>query len=205
MKHHIAIIGHGNVGGALALRFAAAGHSVHIGARRPEDAEVLSLAVQPGISAHGIAEAVAASGIVLVATPAHIVLDLIPTLGDLAGKILIDATNAVVKKPEPYPTAFAAFRATTPASVVKCFNTTGFENMAQPQYDGTAIDLFMASSDSAAKAVVRQLALDAGFGECYDFGGDDKVQLLEQFALSWINLAIMQGMGRGIALKLLKR
>jgi len=50
-----------------------------------------------------------------------------------------------------------------------------------------------------------QLALDAGFGNCYDFGKADKVELLEKFALSWINLAIMQGYGRDIAFKLLRK
>jgi 8-hydroxy-5-deazaflavin:NADPH oxidoreductase len=56
-----------------------------------------------------------------------------------------------------------------------------------------------------AKTIATQLALDAGFATCIDFGGDDKVALLEQFALCWINLAMMQGMGRNIAFKLLKR
>lgn len=49
------------------------------------------------------------------------------------------------------------------------------------------------------------LAKDAGFAECYDFGGRDKVELLEQFALAWINLAIFQGKGRNIGFKLLHR
>jgi hypothetical protein len=52
---------------------------------------------------------------------------------------------------------------------------------------------------------VRQLALDADFAECYDVGGNDKFQLMEQFAFFWINLAMMQGQGREIGFKLLKR
>lgn len=51
----------------------------------------------------------------------------------------------------------------------------------------------------------RQLALDAGFGECYDVGGNDKFPLMEQFAFFWINLAMMQGQGRKIGFKLLRR
>jgi hypothetical protein len=31
------------------------------------------------------------------------------------------------------------------------------------------------------------------------------VELLEQFALSWINLAIMQGRGRNMAFRLVRR
>ena len=40
---------------------------------------------------------------------------------------------------------------------------------------------------------------------CYDFGGSDRVELLEKFAFSWINLAIMQGVGRNMAFKVVKR
>jgi hypothetical protein len=53
--------------------------------------------------------------------------------------------------------------------------------------------------------VAEQLAKDLGFENVYNFGGSDKFQLLEQFAQSWINLAIMQGYGRSIAFKILKR
>jgi len=45
-------------------------------------------------------------------------------------------------------------------------------------------------------------AYDIGFVKCYDFGGDDQVNLLEQFAMSWINLAIIQKQGRGIVFKI---
>ena len=68
-----------------------------------------------------------------------------------------------------------------------------------------AIDLFTCSDSSRGKEVAIQLAKDAGFAECYDFGGADKVELLEQFALAWITLAIMQGMGRNIGFQLLRR
>lgn len=96
-------------------------------------------------------------------------------------------------------------RWTNTDQVVKCFNATGFENMAYPQYRDQAADMFMAGDSATAKAVAHQLALDAGFAECYDFGNGERVQLLEQFALSWINLAIFQGLGRGVAFKVIKR
>jgi hypothetical protein len=51
----------------------------------------------------------------------------------------------------------------------------------------------------------RQLALDSGFAECYDVGGNDQIALMEQFAFFWINLAMMQGQGRKIGFKLLRR
>jgi 8-hydroxy-5-deazaflavin:NADPH oxidoreductase len=47
--------------------------------------------------------------------------------------------------------------------------------------------------------------MDADFGSCLNFDKADKVELLEKFALSWINLAIMQGQGRNMAFKIVKR
>lgn len=200
----IAIIGHGNVGGSLALRWAQAGHTVTIGARDPQSERVQKL-VEQGLPVATMAEAAAAAEVILVATPAHIATDIARAIGQVSGKIIIDATNAVMRGPDPYPTAFHALQDLTGARLAKCFNTTGYENMENPVYGDTAVDLFVAGSDTAAKTAARQLALDAGFAACYDFGGDDRVQLLEQFALAWINLAIFQGMGRNIAFKLLQR
>lgn len=201
----IAIIGHGNVGGALAKHWANFGHEVIIGARNPQDEKVQGFVKNSTITATDILDAVSKSEVILVATPAHTAVELANQFGKLTGKIIIDATNAIWQKPEPYPTAFHAFQAITGADVAKCFNTTGFENMENPRYGDMGIDLFVAGGSQRAKTVAIQLAKDAGFGECYDFGGDDRVELQEQFALAWINLAIFQKHGRDIAFKVLKR
>jgi hypothetical protein len=39
----------------------------------------------------------------------------------------------------------------------------------------------------------------------YDFGGNDKFDLIEQFAFCWVNLAIIQKQGRDLAFKILRR
>jgi predicted dinucleotide-binding enzyme len=143
--------------------------------------------------------------VIVVATPPEAAEGLAATLGDLTGKTLIDTSNAVRTRPEHYPTAYHAFAALTAAQVVKSFNSTGFENMADPRYGDSRMDMFMAGDSAPAKAVAERLARDLGFAECYDFGGADRVELLEQFALSWINLAIFQGVGRGIGFKVLRR
>jgi predicted dinucleotide-binding enzyme len=201
----IAIIGHGNVGGTLAKHWSAAGHDVIIGTRHPQDEKVRIFTTLYNTAVTDIIDAVQQAEVILVATPAHTAVELANQFGKLPGKIIIDATNAIQRKPTPYATAFDAFQKITGAELAKCFNTTGFENMKNPVYDKVGIDLFTAGSSGKAKATAMQLAKDAGFGECYDFGGDDRVELLEQFALAWINLAIFQKHGRNIAFKLLKR
>lgn len=203
---HIAIIGTGNVGGALAGRWAKAGHDIHLGVRILDNFKGIELLQMPNITAHAIAEAVALSDVVLIAATPPAIFSIVEQMGKAEGKIILDAMNSVRVGPEPYANTFDALKALTKgADIVKCFNTTGFENMSNPVYGDMAIDMFMAGNSEKGKSVARQLALDAGFAACYDFGGDDKVVLLEQFALAWINLAIIQGHGRGIAFKVLQR
>ncbi|MBV6443291.1 MAG: NADPH-dependent F420 reductase [Haliscomenobacteraceae bacterium CHB4] len=203
---HIAIIGTGNVGGALAERWAKAGHTIHLGVRLLDNFKGIELLQYPNVTAHPIFEAVALSEVVLIAATPPAVFSIVEQMGHVEGKIIIDAMNSVRVGPDPYPNTFEALKALAKgAEIVKCFNTTGFENMRNPVFGDMAIDMFMAGSPEKSKALTRRLALDAGFAECYDFGGDDKAALLEQFALCWINLAIMQGYGRGIAFKVLRR
>lgn len=202
----IAIIGSGNVGGALAQQWIKAGHTVLIGARFPLSEKNITLATKIGEDRFtSVSSAVAQCDAVLIASPPTAILDIIEGMGDVSGKVLIDATNAVRQKPEPYATVYHALVDKTGANVVKCFNTTGFENMLNPDYGHVRLDMFMAGDSDPAKDVAEKLAKDAGFENCYDFGGADRVELLEQFALAWINLAIFQKMGRDVGFKLVRR
>jgi predicted dinucleotide-binding enzyme len=204
---NIAIIGTGNVGSALAEAWSKAGHTIHLGVR--DTSQFKNKARLEGISGvrvHSISEAVAASEVVLIAAVPQATQSIARDLGDVSRKVIIDAMNSLRTRPEPYATSTEALQHwTNCVQVVKCFNTTGSENMANPVYDGIGIDMFMAGSSQSGKAIAGQLAKDAGFAACYDFGGDDKFELLEQFAFAWINLTIMQGYGRNRAFKLLQR
>lgn len=203
----IAIIGTGNVGGSLTKGWATAGHEILLGVRDLEDEKVKELAdFHEKISIHSVREASQKAEVILLAAVPQATKQIAESMGDVSEKILIDAMNSIGKKPDPFSNTFDALKAWTNAkSIVKCFNSTGFENMLNPKYDEVGIDMFMAGNNEKGKIIAKQLALDLGFENCFDFGGDDKVPLLEQFALAWINLAIMQGQGRGIAFKVLKR
>lgn len=203
----IAIIGSGNVGGALAKKWAQAGHEIIIGTRDPQNLKGKQLLALTGVSVQETKAAVVTASVILIATPAAATVEVARSLGDTTGKVIIDAMNIVGGKgPESFPsTALALLAHTQTRDVVKCFNTTGFNNIDNPVYGGQKLDLFMAGDSTAAKEIARTLALDAGFAECYDVGGNDKFQLMEQFAFFWINLAMMRGHGREIGFKLLKR
>lgn len=204
----IAIIGSGNVGGALAQRFIEVGHTVLVGARFPLSEKSIKLATKIGEDRFtSPARAVAQAEVIVLATPAMKTIEAVQELGDTTGKVIIDTMNTV-RGMGP-----AGFRNTTDAilantathDVVKCFNTTGFENLLNPQYGEQAADMFVAGDSQRGKTVATQLAREIGFAECYDLGGNDKFTLIEQLALSWITLALFQGYGRGMAFAVLKR
>lgn len=203
----IAIIGTGNVGGTLATQWAKAGHEINLGVKDLSNFKGKELLNNPNTQAYAIKEAVAKSEVILVATPAPAAIEVAKSLGDTTGKIIIDSMNIVMGRgPEGFKTTTQAILANTQTrDVVKCFNTTGFNNMQNPNYGDQALDLFVAGDSEKGKAVAIQLAKDAGFAACYSIGGNDKFELMEQFAWFWINLAMVQGQGREIGFKLLKR
>ncbi|MCU0323729.1 MAG: NAD(P)-binding domain-containing protein [Spirosomaceae bacterium] len=204
----IAIIGSGNVGGALAQKFIKAGHTVLIGAKFPLSEKSIKLATQIGEDRFtSVESAVKQCEVIVLATPAPMAVEVAQSLGDTTGKVIIDTMNIVLGRgPAGFSsTADAILTNTATKDVVKCFNTTGFNNMLDTTYGEYTIDAFVAGDSEKGKEVATKLALDAGFGACYDIGGSDKFQLMEQFAFFWINLAMFKGQGREIGFKLLKR
>ncbi len=204
----IAIIGSGNVGGALAEKWIKTGHTVLIGAQLPLSEKNIQLATRIGEDRFtSIPFAVKQCEVILMATPAMAAVEVAQSLGDTTGKIIIDAMNIVMGRgPAGFDnTADAILANTQTKDVVKCFNTTGFNNIQNPVYGDTAIDMFVAGDSESGKAAAIQLAKDAGFAACYDIGGNNKFSLIEQFAWFWINLAMFQGQGREIGFKLMRR
>lgn len=203
----IAVIGTGNVGGALAKRFADAGHSVFLGVRNTGDFKGKELLKESkNITAHLVHDAVVGAEVIIISVPAQFAGEAAKSLGDVSGKIIIDTMNAVFLKPEGFSnTADAILANCNTTDVVKCFNTTGFENLLNPVYHNEGIDMFTAGNSARGVAAATQLAKEIGFKNVYHFGGNDKFNLIEQMALCWINLAIMQKQGRDIAFKIIRR
>lgn len=203
---NIAVIGSGNVGSALATAWARAGHHLALGVRNQESFKgALLVRNVPGIRVVSVQEAVSSSEVILLAVPGDALEQVAASLGDVQGKIIVDATNSLGKRVGSATPHDILRSQASGADVVKCFNTTGFNVMRNPDFHEGKADMFVAGDSKHAKEVVRTLALDAGFGECYDVGGSDKVPLLESLALTWITLAMPQGYGREIAFKLLRR
>ena len=207
MAMKIAIIGTGNVGSALAKGWAKTGHRIYLGVRNIHEFKGKNLlSFSPRITVHSTKEAADFSEVILIAAVPGAVKDIVKEMGDVSGKVIIDAMNSIFVKPEGFSnTTSALVSLTNSKDIVKCFNTTGAENMENPIYLGNGIDMFIAGHSKKAKEVATGLASDLGFESVYDFGGEDRFDLMEQFALCWINLAIFQKQGRNIAFKVVKR
>ena len=98
---NIAIIGTGNVGGALASGWAKKGHTIHLGVQDISQFKGKDLLHNPNTDVKLIADAVAKSEVVLIATPPPAIFSIIEQMGDVTGKTLIDATNSVRQAPDP--------------------------------------------------------------------------------------------------------
>lgn len=207
----IAIIGTGNVGQALGSGWAHKGHTVIFGSREPGSEKVQAIVAAAGsnTSAALLVDAATAAEVVVLAVPYMAVSQTITSLGNLSGKILVDATNPIAPGFQ-LAVGFTSSGAEEVAAlaagarVVKAFNSTGAENMSNPVYDGEPMTMFICGDDAEAKTAVTQLAQDLGF-DVANVGGLAKARLLEPLAMVWIGLAIQQGMGRNIAFKLHKR
>ena len=208
----VAIIGTGDVGEALGVRWAAAGHEVIYGSRTPSSDRVAALTALTGHGARAAdpAEAAAAGEVVVLAVPYAAVERLLPTLGDLAGKVVIDCTNPLSRDlgslvTEPGTSGAEVVAGLLPgAKVVKALNTTGVANMRDPVYPDGPPTMLLAGESSMAKAVVADLVADLGF-EPVDAGPLKSARWLEPLAMLWIELAYRQGMGDDIAFKLIRR
>jgi hypothetical protein len=207
----IAIIGAGNVGGALARGWARAGHEVLLGARDPKDTRLAPLAAA-GARAVAPADAAAAAGVVKLALPWHAAEAAATGLGDLAGKVVIDCTNPLAMGPTGLGLAmgFATSGAETLAArlpgarLVKTLNQVGAEVMADASGFAHPPAMFMAGDDADAKSTVAGLLADLGF-EPLDAGALDRARLLEPLGMLWINQAMLRGKGRDWAFAALPR
>ena len=208
----IAIVGAGNVGGALGKGWAAKGHSVYFGVPEPQGEKMQALLKSMGANARAgsVQEAAANAEIVVFATPWNAAQNAVAAAGNLAGKIVIDCMNPLA----PDLSGLVLGQTTSAAEqvaawakgarVVKAFNTTGAGNMADSRYAGAKLAMCIAGDDAAAKKSVSQLATDLGF-DAIDAGPLKNARLLEPFAMLWIYLAVKQGLGPNIAFQLMRR
>jgi 8-hydroxy-5-deazaflavin:NADPH oxidoreductase len=203
----IAIIGTGNVGGALAKRLSE-NHTIYLGVRDTKNFKGIELLKNNNnISAHLIMDAVKLAEVIIISVPAKFAIETASILGDVSQKVIIDTMNSGVSHTlENFDNTTDALLAHCNAKdIVKCFNTTGYENILNPIYHEQGIDMFTAGDSQKGVEIATQLAKETGFENVYHFGGNSTFHLIEQMAMCWINLAIVQKQGRDMAFKVIRR
>jgi predicted dinucleotide-binding enzyme len=207
----IAIIGAGNVGGALGRNLVERGEHVHYGV--PDPGKYASLVAALGGRARvGTvpAAAAAATEIVILATPYAAAAEAVRSIGDWGGRILVDATNPIAPGLTGLSVGTSSSgaeelaRLANHARVVKTFNTTGFENMVNPEYPQGRIFMPVCGDDANARSKILALAMLLGF-DAVDAGPLAAARYLEPFAMTWIHLAYRQGLGRNFAFSVIRR
>ncbi|HEY1506950.1 MAG TPA: NAD(P)-binding domain-containing protein [Stellaceae bacterium] len=202
----IAVIGAGNVGKALGKAWTRRGHDVSYGVRQPGDAKY------DGLKTASVPEAARAAEAILLATPWEATAAALTAAGDLAGKLLLDATNPLTIGPQGMGLAVGHTTSggeqvagwAKNAVVFKTLNSTGFSNMEDAGGYAQKPVMFFAGDDTAKRATVAALVADLGF-EPVDAGPLGNARLLEPYAMLWIDLAVKRGQGRDIAFALMQR
>ncbi|MFJ8567753.1 NADPH-dependent F420 reductase [Streptomyces sp. NPDC093514] len=169
----IGILGAGRVGANLAGKLAAAGHHVTLGTRSPEENAALATGPAPRIAFADQRTTARTTDIVINATPGVSSLDRLTGLrAELAGKILIDVSNATRDAPDGlpgdlcYPGSSLAekLQAALPDThVVKTLNTMLFMVMTAPETLATPPTAYLSGDDETAKKTVTGLLGDLGW------------------------------------------
>jgi 8-hydroxy-5-deazaflavin:NADPH oxidoreductase len=206
---NIAILGSGKVGATLGTRWAKLGHHISFSSREPEKLKDVIQRAGPNSRATTVPDAVEASEVVVVSLPWNAAKGVLQSL-DLKGKIILDCMNAL--QPDLLGVDFGGSSSAGEkvadwapgAKVVKIFNTTGSDNMENPDYKGSPATMFYCGDDAQAKDVAKRLASELGF-DPVDSGPLAHARLLEPMAVLWIWLAVKSGHGTNIAFRLERR
>jgi NADPH-dependent F420 reductase len=212
LRVNIAILGTGSVGATLGSRWAKAGYSVTFGSRQPQGERVLELVERCGgqVKVTTAKDAASKADVLLLAVPWPAARQLLTDLGDLGGRVLIDATNPLKGDLSGIELGYSTSAAeqiagwAPTARVVKAFNTASTKVMANPQFGDHQAAMFYCGDDGAAKEIVRQLIAALGF-DPVDAGPLASARYLEPLAMLYIHLAFRQGWGSNCAFKILKR
>jgi predicted dinucleotide-binding enzyme len=202
----LGIIGAGHVGGTLGRLFEAQGHDVRFGVRDPDKQAAGGL---PRDRSGSVSDAAAFGDVILLAIPWDALNDALAATGPLTGKTVIDCVNPLL----PDLSGLALGTTTSAgeeiqkllpgAKVVKCFNTLGAANFANPEFDDQKASMFFAGDDAGAKLIVAALGKQLGF-DMIDAGPLSQSRWLEAMAILWITMAYKYGGSQRSAFKLLR-
>ena len=187
LSMNIAIIGHGSVAESYAAGFALAGHNVFIGALSGEKEEKNQLPeIFDNIYHCTIQEASSVSDLIIIATSPKHAAEAAYWIGDIDGRVIIDATSNVEEKNDEQLNTMQTIAAITGCEhIVKVFDTNGCEKLVKPLFKGDKVDMILAGDSKKAKAITKILGKELGARHFYDLGGVDSIQQLDELTKKW--------------------
>jgi predicted dinucleotide-binding enzyme len=193
MSKKIAIIGTGNVGGALTRGLTKARRDVK----------------NVGDDKAAVRSAAEWADVVIIAVPFGAVADVAATIAPVTeAKTIIDVTNALTPEMQlavGFTTSGAEeLQEKLPkARVVKGFNTQFAQQMDSGRLGDQSVTVFVAGDDAAAKSDAVDVAKAIGF-DPIDAGPLANARLLEPLGYLNIQLGYVLGQGTAIGLKLVR-
>ena len=208
----ITILGTGNMGSALGKRWSEKGHHITYASRNPQNerVQVLTREIGNGTKAVRADEAINGTDVVVLATPWHSAEAALDQIGNIDGKILIDATNPIADglsglSIDSDTSAGEMISQWCPgAHIVKAFNTATAKKILSPGNNGDRVSLPICGNHQDAKDIVANLAKDIGF-DIYDAGPLKEARYIEPMAMTWVKLTYKEGYGPDMAFKMIKR
>ena len=200
----VAVLGAGNIGRTIGKKWSAAGHKVRFGVNDPagKNAQALRAEFSDRVVIGTLVDVLQGNpDVVLIALPGNIIETVAQEYGaQLNGRIIIDAANRIG---EDSMHNLAHLQQHAPqAQVYRAFNSLGWENFAEPNFDGIQADLFYCGPDGELRIKVEQLISNVGLRPVY-LGGTEQMGLLDSLTSLWFTLALGQKKGRHLAFKVL--
>ena len=201
----IAVIGTGMVGRTLGEGLAKVGHDVVVGTRDPARTRARDEWGATSLSLASYGQIGVGADLFINATSGDASLGALQAVGDeaLAGKVLIDVSNALDRSSGFPPTLFVCNtdslaeqlqRAFPRTKVVKAFNTMTAAVMVNPgAVGGGDTTVFVAGNDADARATVAAVATDLGWTDVMDLGDLTAARGLEMWVSLWLRLLMALG------------
>jgi 8-hydroxy-5-deazaflavin:NADPH oxidoreductase len=191
----VGVLGSGDVGKTLAAGFLKHGHDVTIGTRTPNKLAEWGQKYPRG-HIGGFDDAAKFAEVVVLAVKGTVARDALLSAGaaNLAGKIVIDATNPIADAP-PVNGVLKYFtdlneslmerlqREFAGARFVKAFNSVGAPCMVNPQFSATPT-MFICGNDDVAKKAVSGILAQFGW-EAADMGKAEAARAIEPLCMLW--------------------
>lgn len=197
MNKKIGILGSGDVGQSLAKGFIKYGCQVMIGTSSKAKYQELESIGAGKVKAGTFAEAAGFGETIVLAVRGTGAEKTLQSAGldNLAGKVVIDATNPIAEAPpvngvlqyftSPNESLMEKLQSIVPeAKFVKAFSSVGHANMVDPGFGGVKPTMFICGNHDDAKMTVIEILETFGW-DCADMGAAEAARAIEPLAMLW--------------------